>query len=153
MQKPKVFPLLRDSYLAVIDNSVGSSLFRNLYAEVDGEKKDIMDNGDLSCAFFTSSILALFKLVKETHATVDGTVRDLQESGWKIIKEPKIGAVLVWEKADFTNDGLHKHVGFYVENEKAISNSSKEKSPTKHHWTFNGERKVEMIFWNEKLEV
>ena len=68
--------ILYDSYLHAIKNSVGSNLFRNLYAYVDGKKMDILENGNLSCANFVSSILYSYKLIGGKHATVDGTVRD-----------------------------------------------------------------------------
>jgi hypothetical protein len=93
--KIKVTPLVLETYLAVIKNSVGSKMFRNFYAEVNGKPTDIMKNGDVSCAFFASSILVLFKLIKETHGTVDSTINDLKESGWLEIKKPKAGSVLI----------------------------------------------------------
>lgn len=148
-EKQKVAPLLNDTYLAVIKNSIGSKLFRNLYAKVDGKKIDIAEKGNLSCAIFVSSILFLFKLIKDVHATVNGTVRDLRESDWVEIKKPKISCVLVWEETDFGNGRLHKHIGFYIGKEKAISNNNKQGYPTKHDWKF---RKIEAMFWNPILE-
>ncbi len=157
MKKQKVIPILFDTYIAVIKNSAGSKMFRNLYAKVDGKKTDIMKNGDVSCAFFVSSILVLFKLIKEIHSTVDGTMRDLGQSGWQKITKPKIGNVIVWEKIDFGNKNFHKHIGFYIGNNKAIStSSSKYGQPVIHHWTYGIKRnkpvrKIESIFWNKKL--
>ena len=157
MKKQKVIPILFDTYIAVIKNSVGSKMFRNFYAKVDGKKTDIMKNGDLSCAWFVSSLLYLFKLIKDAHATVNGTIKDLQQSGWKKIKKPKIGSVIVWEKIDFGNKDLHKHIGFYIGNNKAISTSnSKKGQPIIHHWTYGIKRnkpvrKVKAIFWHKKL--
>ena len=157
MKKQKVIPILFDTYIAVIKNSVGSKMFRNFYAKVDGKKTDIMKNGDLSCAWFVSSLLYLFKLIKDAHATVNGTIKDLQQSGWKKIKKPKIGNVIVWEKIDFGNKDFHKHIGFYIGNNKAISTSnSKKGQPIIHHWTYGIKRnkpvrKVKAIFWHKKL--
>ncbi|MCX6813984.1 MAG: hypothetical protein NT078_02130 [Candidatus Azambacteria bacterium] len=116
-----------------------------------------MKNGGLSCARFVSSLLYLFKLIKDMHATVNGIVKDLKQSGWKKIKKPKIGSILVWEKIDFGNKDFHKHIGFYIGNNKAISTSSPKKGqPVIHHWTYGIKRnkpvrKVEAIFWNKKL--
>mgnify|MGYP001587548113 FL=1 len=148
--------LLKESYLKTIENSISSKLFRNLYFKVENKKTDILKNGVLSCAVFVSWILKNFDLIKEGHAMVDGTVKDLKKSGWRKIKKPKIGAVLVWEKLNF-NDGPHRHIGFYIKNNVAISNSLKTKMPAEHHWTFgvkNGKpvRKVEEIWWHKKLE-
>jgi hypothetical protein len=156
----KVEPLFKDNYLAFIRNSVGANTYRNLYALVDGERKDIAHDGELSCAIFASSILALFKLIAEQHATVNGTERDLLASGWVKIDEPRDGAVLVWEEIssdDPSVAAMHKHIGFYVGNDEAVSNSKTLKAANLHHWTFgtkNGApvRAVEAIYWNEKLQ-
>jgi len=149
--------ILNESYIQTIKNSVGSNLFRNLFAYVNGKKKDILEDGIRSCAIHTSSLLYIFKLITDTHATVKGTVADLIKSGWTEIKRPKKGAILVWEAQKFGGRYAHKHMGFYIGKNEAISNSSKERRPTLHHWTFgmkNGwpVRKVEQIFWNKKLD-
>ncbi len=148
--------ILNESYIKAIKNSVGSNLFRNLYAYVNGKKKDILEDGTLSCASFASSILYLFKLITDTHATVKGTVADLKKSGWVQVKKPRNGTVLVWEAQEFGSGEAHKHIGFYIGKNKAISNYFKKHHPILHHWTFgmkNGRpvRKVEQIFWNKKL--
>ncbi len=149
-KKQKIIPLIFDTYIAVIKNSIGSKLFRNFYAKVDGKKLDIMNNGELSCAFYVSSILVLFSFIKKVHGTVDSTVKDLQQSGWRVIKKPKIGSIIVWEKMDFKKGDSHKHIGFYIGNNQAISNSYKLGYPIKHHLTFNNKRKVELILWNQR---
>jgi len=166
--------ILKESYIKAIGNSVGSNLFRNLFAHVNGKKKDILEDGVLSCAAYASSILYLFKLIADTHTTVKGTVADLVKSGWTEIKKPKEGAVLVWEAGKFGGRDAHKHIGFYIGKNKAISNGFKKRRPILHYWTFgvhpiksgkagtaqqlfdgvkNGRpvRKVEQIFWNKKL--
>ncbi len=61
MEKPTLLP--KESYLAMIKNSVGTNMFRNLYATSGGEVQDIVREGELSCAYFVSSILYIFKLV------------------------------------------------------------------------------------------
>jgi len=156
MKKEKVAPIIFDTYIAVIKNGVGSKIFRNFYAEINNKKTDITENGNLSCAWFVSSLLYLFKLIRSTHVTVTGTVKDLENSGWKKIDKPKIGSVLVWEEIDYGNKDFHKHIGFYIGNQMAISNSSKLGYPIKHNWTFGKKkgkqvRKIESIFWNNKL--
>jgi hypothetical protein len=148
--------VLKESYIKAIRNSVGSNLFRNLYAYVNGKKKDILEDGALSCAAFTSSILYLFKLVADIHATIRGTTADLEKSGWTKITKPREGAVLVWEAQGSGSGKAHKHIGFYIGKNKAVSNHFKKHHPILHHWTFgtkNGRpvRKVEQIFWNKKL--
>ncbi|MDP2638938.1 MAG: hypothetical protein Q8P06_02105 [Candidatus Azambacteria bacterium] len=157
MKKEKIIPILFDTYLAVIKNSVGSKMFRNFYAKVNGKKTDILQNGELSCARFVSSLLYLFKLIENTHATVDGTVKDLEKSGWQKMTKPRIGSVTVWEKINFGKNNFHKHIGFYIGNNKAISHRREWRHPIIHHWTYgskNGKpvRKIEAIFWNKKLD-
>ena len=158
MSKQKVKIILYDSYIKAIQNSVGCNLFRNLYAYVNNRKQDIARDGELSCALYTSSILVLFKLISERHATTDGLIRDLKKSGWISIKKPRKGAVLVWEERKVKGKKPHKHVGFYIGNSKAISNSYLKRRPVLHHWIFGVKtgkpvRKIEQIFWNNKLKA
>ncbi|MCH8987121.1 hypothetical protein IIA94_03080 [Patescibacteria group bacterium] len=151
MSHKKVTPLLCETYFAVIKNSIGTKLFQNLYARIGGRRTDIMRDGELSCAFFASSLLVLFGLIKEIHATVKGTVKDMKKSGWIQIKEPKVGSILVWEEMDSGKGDMHKHIGFYIGNRQAISNSYERGYPIKHHWTFSGKRKVETTYWHKRL--
>lgn len=152
MKKPKVVPLTLETYLSVIKNSIGSKSFRNYYAKVNGKKKDVMQNGELSCAFFVSSILVMFGFVEAIHGTVDSTVADLLKNGWEKTKKPKLGSILVWEKVDYGDDSEHKHIGFYSGKNMAISNSYKLKYPIEHNWRFKGKRKVDHILWNSRLK-
>lgn len=149
--KKKIIPLVFDNYIAAIKNSAGSKLFRNFYARVGNKKIDIMNNGELSCAFYVSSILFLFGFIKSIHSTVDFVINDLRQSGWKIIKKLKPGSIIIWEKTDFKNSDAHKHIGFYVGEDKAISNDYKYGYPLKHNWTFGNKRKIEAIFWNDEF--
>ncbi len=145
---------LLDSYLAVIKNSVGSRMFRNLYASVAGVTTDVSRDGQLSCAFFVSSVLTMLALAKSSHATVTSTIRDLRESGWQEVPingaEPLPGSVLVWEKIDFGDNNLHGHIGFYIGNGTAISNDETTGVPAAHPW-LSPKRKIEFIFWHPKL--
>ena len=150
-KKQKVQPLLRESYLAVIKNSVGTKMFRNFYIRTDGNKEDITRRGELSCAYFVSSVLIMFGLIEKIHLTVDELIKEMKNCGWKRIKNPRKGSVLVWEAKKF-GDEQHKHIGFFIGNTKAISNNYKKRAPTIHHWTFKRKRKVEAIFWHKKLE-
>ena len=150
--------LIKDSYLKAIENSIGSRLFKNLYfkSKNPGKKIDALQNGNLSCAVFASWILRNFYLIKNVHSTVKGTIKDLKSSGWREIKKPKIGAVLIWEEKN-GETGPHKHLGFYMGKNSAISNSSEMKKPVQHHWTLGNKtdknyRRVIEIWWHKKLE-
>lgn len=149
-KKQKIEPLIFDTYLAMVKNSVGSKLFRNFYAKINGKKTDVAREGNLSCAFYVSSILLLFGFIKNIHATVDSTAKDLKKSGWAQIDKPKVGSVLIWEELVSGNGDAHKHIGFFIGNNTAISNSSKLGYPIKHNWNFNAKRNVEVILWNKK---
>ncbi len=148
----EIKPLLFKNYLALIKNSLGSRMWRNAYAQIGRVKKDILKNGKFSCAYFVSSILVICKLIKEIHVTVEGTLRDMENSGWFQIKKLKKGAILVWEELKG-----HKHLGFYFGNKKAISNNSHyKKTPVIHHYTFGlknrkPKRKIIAIYWHKKL--
>jgi len=137
----KIEPLNFKTYLSFIKNSANSKSFQSLFAQVDGLEKDITKKGKLSCAFFTSSVLKIFSQIKNLHATVSGIIKDLEKSGWKEIKIPQKGSILIWE----SKNG-HRHIGFYLGNNKAISNNSQKRTPQIHHYTFNNKRKIESIF-------
>lgn len=143
---PVVIPLVQETYLTAISHSVGVNMFRTLWAEVDGVKQDITRDGELSCAFFVSSVLKIFDCVKSVHGTVAGTVRDLEQSGWQVVAEPVPGAVLVWEPQVDEKGEVHAHIGFYLGDQQAVSNSSKERTPQRHHYTYNSSRKVVAIY-------
>ena len=150
----------------MIENSAKGEnwMFRNFYVETDGKGSDALDNGHLSCAAFASSILYLFNSVLEflggskwigfTHANTSSTEKDMLAHGWQEIKELKPGAVLIWENKLAEDDNReYPHIGFYVGNDEAISNDSRGTGfPLKHHYTYNGTRKIEKIYWHSQLD-
>ncbi len=135
-EEPKPKKLIFETYLQIVKNSPGSKLFRNLYIEgPDKKRQDALFNGALSCAVFVSSILVIFHKIGRVHATVASTIKDLEESGWQIVKEPKPGDVIIWKKILIDGD-WHEHMGFYVGDDKAVSNSWKKCVPVEHHYKF-----------------
>lgn len=147
------------SYIKTVENSVGSNLFRNLYFRINNKVIDVLDDGDLSCAMYVTSVLYLFDLITERHTTVVATIDDILKSGWYEIKKPKKGALILWgyKKKDDGTQGKHKHVGFFMNNKTAVSNSSSTRVIAQHHPTFgrftNGEVRREILayYWNDKL--
>lgn len=144
---------IKKTYFKLIENSIGSKLWRNNYFFINNSKKskDILENGNLSCAYYVSSILYLLKLIKDLHTTVEGTIRDLKDSGWYKIEKPKKGAIVIWEKGKHG----HKHIGFYLSKNKVISNSSKKGYPILHpidYFIGDGKRKVECFYFHDKLK-
>ncbi|MFB6212920.1 MAG: hypothetical protein ABEI53_03880 [Candidatus Magasanikbacteria bacterium] len=148
--------LFFDSYISAIENSVGSKSFQTLWAETDSGKKDILNKGQFSCAVYMTRILLWFDLVNEVHATVSGTVEDLKNCGWFEIEKPKRGCILEWEPKK-QNGSENKHIGFYLGDEIAVSNSRNNRFPIKHHYKYGKVdsepvRKIEKIYWHPKLE-
>jgi hypothetical protein len=165
MPAPVVKILKKKSYLAMIRNAAKGEmhLFRNLYATVDGVEKDILEDGQVSCASFVSSLLYFLNSVFEqeqkprwiasSHATVSGTEKDLEQSGWVQIPELREGAVIAWEPIQFEHDGVHSHIGFYIGNGRAISNMSNASGiPREHDATYDGSRKIVRIWWHPALD-
>lgn len=151
-------PLIFKTYIAVIKNSVGSKFFSNFYVLDSRRKVDVTKNGRLSCAWFVSAVLSLFGFIKTSHLTVKSVEKDLLKSGWREIKKPKIGSVLFWEAIDFGKGEFHRHVGFYIGDGKAISNSSQLGYPIIHHWRFidaknKKGRCVERMLHHKKLNT
>jgi len=136
--------LLYESYLRMIENSVGTKMFRNLYLEHGDRKIDVTENGDLSCAFFVSNVLLIWGLISEGHATIKGTIKDMKKNGWKKLpqKELKPGDIIVWEEKKSGKGRTCSHIGFYIGNEKTISHSDGIKAINCHHWTYNDRRKI-----------
>lgn len=156
MPSKHIKPLLFESYIAFIKNSVGARTFQNLYAVINGKKKDVMQHGDLSCAFFVSSVLTLFQLAHSRHATIKTTLKDMEQNGWVRIRKPKEGCVLVWDELMASDGKSHNHIGFYIGNKKAISNHPQKRLPLAHHWTFGitkhrPKRKVLSMWWHPRL--
>jgi len=138
--------LLKDSYLSMIKNSEETEMFRDFWGKIRDKKENLTKNGQRSCAFFVTSVLYHFKLIKSPHLTVCGTIRDMRKSSWFEIEKPKNGSVILWEKKRG-----HYHLGFYLGSKKAISNSRKKRTPIIHHFTFNGKRGIKAFFWNKRI--
>ena len=149
MTKKKIIILEKENYLSIIKSSINSQIFQNVYALIDGKKKNLTQKGDLSCAFYVSSILKLFNLIENIHLTVDSTTEDIKKHGWREIKSSKIkkGDIIIWEE-----NNNHKHIGFYIGNRKSISNNSKTKKIAIHHFTFNNKRKIEKVLTHKLLK-
>lgn len=149
------------SYLAMIEGSVGSNMFRKSFFSIDGQSIDVLEDGDLACANYVSAILYLFDLIQERHTTVNGTIEDLELSGWHKIDSPKKGAIILWgfKKLDNGTQGTHRHVGFYIDGETAISNDSETRVIKRHHITYGTmpnsaepRRDIQAFYWHPLLD-
>jgi len=150
VSKPIVKILASKNIVSLVKRSLGSPVFQNLYATVDGEEKDILQGGRFSCAFFISAILRQLELIKKGHAGVAGLEKDMIESGWQKIDKPILGSIVFYDPAPNSEDELcpegHPHVGIYMGNDTVISNSTEERVPVEHHWTYDGTRKITAIY-------
>lgn len=142
---------LFDSYMAVIENSPGSHLFRNVYFHIDGKRVDVLNNGDLSCAVFVTAILKLFDLSPEINTTVDGAVLTMLSSGWHAIDKARPGCVFVWESHPGDDGKNHKHIGFCTGPATAISNNWQNRHPIVHEHAYRG-LAIEHMLWHPALE-
>ncbi len=137
------------NYLAAINNSVGSNLFRNFYASFDGVEQDTLGDGSNSCAYFATSILRMFGALPSTSATVVRAVEKMQEAGFQKVDAPEPGDVIVYEPIALEPDGKpQEHMGFYVGEEKAISHSAFVKAPALHDYLTRDslERKIQAVY-------
>jgi len=144
-QSKEIIKDIKNSYLAAINNSIGAKLWQNFYIIEDDKKVDVMRSGSLSCAFYVSTILTMFGLINKVHATVKSTVQDLKENGYLETKTPSKGDIIVWEAKVF-NDETHTHIGFWWNENTAVSNSDLNSFPIFHHLDYYGTRKVEAIY-------
>ncbi len=128
--------LTYQNYLRTIRTSRGSRMFQRLYVLENNKKKDILKNGQLACAYYVSSILKIFDLISQPHTTVKSTLKDILKNNWRETKKLKPGNILVWQEKKYVNGQLHQHLGFYLGNNKAISNSHKKRVPIIHHFTY-----------------
>jgi len=60
----------------------------------------------------------------------------MRKSDWQSTKKLKPGNVLIWQEKKFADGTIHQHLGFYLGNNKAISNSTKKGLPIIHHFTY-----------------
>jgi hypothetical protein len=147
-----------ETYLAMIEGGVGSRQYLQLFVHsVEGRPRDVIGDGRFACAYFASSILTLAALITQgVHTTVFETVEDMVRSKWYQINHLTKGAVVVWGPRLASDGNPHKHIGFYLGEELAVSTDGVTGVPTKHHVTYGIEegrpnRSIEAVFFHEKL--
>lgn len=124
----------KKNFLLSVQNSIGSQLFRSY---LDKEGNDVLKDGDLSCAYYMSSIMLLHGLIDRAHFTVPGTLEAMEAYGWYKIQTLKVGCVVVWGSVH-QNGADHKHLGIYVGEGQAISNRSSLGMPGEHPLHYSG---------------
>ncbi len=129
--------LKKETYLKVIENSVNSKIFNSLFVRFkdSGEVKDIMNDGEYSCAFFVSSILFLIGVLNKHVATVQSLRKLIEEDNkWKRVEVAQIeaGDVIFWDKIKYEDGSENAHVGFVLNKEEAVSTDYKQKMILQH---------------------
>ena len=147
--------------LAFVEGSIGSQQYMRLYVEVpQGDQKthrDVIENGRFPCALFTSCHLIIMGLIKGgVHTNVTETIEDLHFSGWYEIDEPRPGAVIIWGPKMASDKKPHRHIGFYLGNDEAVSTDGVTGLPVKHHVTYGTtdskpNRVIEAIYFHNEL--
>jgi len=133
----------------MINNAVGSEMFRELWVNDNQQEKEILNRGELSCAVFVTGVLKLHNLIDEQKATVKAAIEAMLKYGWHEVDlvDIQAGDVLVWERKQIGYK--HPHIGFYVGDKKAISNNWKLKKVVRHGWDYGGRRKiVKVLHWD-----
>lgn len=144
-KKPAIAIRQLDTYLTMVRASEGATMYRTLWADVDGVRRDILDNGRVSCAFYVCSMLFHFRLIEQMHATITGLEADLKRSGWRQVEHLVPGAVIIWEKAVQEGGEAHEHVGIYLGEYLAVSHSDKTKTPVIHERYFGSGKDLRRI--------
>lgn len=149
----KINQALFKSYIATIQNSIGSRMFRKLYMyDKDANRTvEVLQNGNLSCAYFASSILFHFGLINQLHINVQEMAAAMKAQGWRTVQKPVSGSVIVWNRVYFKKSkSWHGHIGFFMKPGRAISTSSNLGVPVIHNLRPNG-RKIVEILWHPRL--
>jgi hypothetical protein len=159
------------SYLTMIRNSVGSHTWKNLFIKKENWNIiDILQDGNVSCAYYVSSILKQFGYCWATYANVLSLEKHLIEYGRNKQKNFTEDTVTPWsviireekkwsEKEDIYGNSIknHYHIGFYIWSWRAISNMSdgftiddlNARTPQEHHITYNWSRPIcSILQWN-----
>lgn len=146
--------LRKDTYVKMIENSINTKLFNSIIIKEDEVTKDLLNDGEYSCALFVSGILFLNLLIPRTRTTVNNLEKDLIEYK-NFIEVPsddiQDGDIVFWESVTYEDGSQNRHVGFAISNTEAISTNYIKKCVVKHplHKEIEntGEiRKVEKVF-------
>ncbi len=160
--KEEGYPVaVQRTLLAQIEGSIGGGQYLSLYIEKStGDSPahvDVIENGRFACAYYVSALLHLMNLLDgAVHTTVTETIKDLLASGWYEIDEPVPGAVIIWGPKLASDGKPHRHVGFYLKDNQAVSTDGVTGRPTVHHVTYGTKdgspaRPIQAIYFHKQL--
>lgn len=132
--------LRRETYIKAIENSIGTRLFNSLFVRYKdtGVIKDILNDGEYSCAFFVSGLLSLTQMISKTSSTVDTLKKDIEsDESWKKVEQEDIqpGDIVFYKKMKFEDGSENAHVGFVLNSNEAVSTDYKNKCVARHSIT------------------
>jgi len=155
-----VEPLILKTYLAFIKRSVGSPIWQEFYASVNGKVSEVTRGGNVSCSWYVTSVLKIFSLISTVQITVHRALDEMERHVWKQIPRPRTGCVVLWaaKPADpkrmkqdgKTYNAMIRHLGFYIGGGQTVTNDGrgtrKPQIKPLHY------RPVEAYYWNRNLE-
>ncbi|MEY3784276.1 MAG: hypothetical protein RLZZ230_598 [Candidatus Parcubacteria bacterium] len=141
-----------DTYLSIINNSVGSRLFNSFIvrSRETGDTEDILKDGEYACAFFVSSVLTLVQAIDKPTTTESGLERKLTEDNrWfeVTLEEVEAGDVVFYEDTTLMDGSTETHVGFALDDNQAVSISDKLRLVTKHDLRLMPIKKLYRHIW------
>lgn len=147
----------KQTLIGIINNSVGSNLFRSAFFDDDkGQLVDILDDWDLSCAYFVSCILNIVGIIHSVHCTVNWTLKAMESNGWvklefTSIEQIPVGSIILREN-NFGKDGSHDHIWFYIWQGQAVSNCSSKRAICKHPADYSWDSQIIAIYYHKILD-
>lgn len=136
-----------------------------MFQEFYIDEKDILNKWAVGCAYFVSNVLKQFNLTPVWRANVEKIVSDLEIKGRTHLdsttppQDIPVGSILVREAHHGeTYNKMHKHIGFYIWDEQAVSNNSIHFTglhdawyvPVQHHYTYEGTRPITAILTRDR---
>jgi hypothetical protein len=120
----------KENLLYLIDASVNTNLFRHFYtSNKNGEVFDALEDGNKSCAYLVTCLLLICgHLIDGVHTTVATTLERMPASGWHESDRPVPGSIVYWPEGN----GNPSHIGFYLAEDKYMSNVYTERRPVYH---------------------
>lgn len=137
----------------MIENSIGSRLFSSLFVtfEDGGDTADILNDGELSCAFFVSSLLTLAGVMEKPCATVKKLTELITNDPlWVRVEEADatVGDVVIYKKVIFEDETEHAHIGLALNEDEVVSTSYEKKEVVRHPIDYRPIESVHRYTWS-----
>jgi hypothetical protein len=135
---------LEKQLIFFLESSIGKTFWQRWYIHYEKEEsiRDVVGGGNLSCAFFVSSLLTLLSLLKkpQVHTFVSTLIESIEESGWEKTHTPLPLSIVYWGEKKGESGKMHQHIGFILNEKTAVSMQSTTGTPQKHTVDYDGSR-------------